>query len=88
MKNPYADIISLPRPVSRHPPMSRANRAAQFAPFAALTGHEEAIHETATRVMQEQVEITTVFEPDTSSHQESGAVRHGSMRLPIPRTHC
>lgn len=30
----------------RHPQMSRLQRAAQFAPFAALTGHDEAIEET------------------------------------------
>lgn len=44
---PYEDIIRLPHPVSRnHPPMSLANRAAQFSPFAALTGHGDAIRET------------------------------------------
>ena len=44
----YEDIIGLSRPVSKkHPPMSRENRAAQFAPFAALTGFEGAIKETA-----------------------------------------
>ena len=44
----YADIIHLPHPVSRrHPQMSMADRAAQFSPFAALNGHEEAIAETA-----------------------------------------
>lgn len=44
----YDDIINLPRPISRnHPPMPLADRAAQFAPFAALVGHEEAIKETA-----------------------------------------
>ena len=43
----YEDIIGLSRPVSKkHPPMSRENRAAQFAPFAALTGFEVAIKET------------------------------------------
>lgn len=45
---PYEDIINLPHHVSRtHPQMSVYNRAAQFAPFAALTGHDEAIEETA-----------------------------------------
>ena len=44
----YDDIIHLPhhRSVSR-PHMTLHDRAAQFAPFAALTGHEEAIEETA-----------------------------------------
>ena len=38
----YEDIIHLPHHVSvRHPQMSRQDRAAQFAPFAALTGHKE-----------------------------------------------
>lgn len=39
----YEDIIHLPHHVSvRHPQMSRQDRAAQFAPFAALTGHKDA----------------------------------------------
>ena len=42
----YDDIINLPHHVSkRHPQMSMWNRAAQFAPFAALTGYEDAIKE-------------------------------------------
>lgn len=46
----YDDIIDLPHPVSaRHPQMPLADRAAQFSPFAALTGHEDAIRETARR---------------------------------------
>jgi len=43
----YRDIIDLEHPDSKtHPRMPMANRAAQFAPFAALTGYEEAIAET------------------------------------------
>ncbi len=43
----YEDIIDLPRPVSKkHPQMSDLNRAAQFAPFAALTGFEGKIAQT------------------------------------------
>ena len=43
----YDDIINLPHHVSkRHPQMSMWNRAAQFAPFAALTGYEDAIQDT------------------------------------------
>lgn len=56
MKHPYDDIINLPHHVSeRHPQMSMYNRAAQFAPFAALTGHNAAITEAArlTEVEQE-----------------------------------
>ena len=44
----YDDIINLPHHVSkRHPQMPIWNRAAQFAPFAALTGYEDAIKDTA-----------------------------------------
>ena len=51
----YEDIIHLPHHQSTvHPQMPRADRAAQFAPFAALTGHETAIRKTAERVEQER----------------------------------
>ena len=44
MTDYYDDIINLPHHVSkRHPQMSMWNRAAQFAPFAALTGYDDAI---------------------------------------------
>lgn len=44
----YDDIIKMKRPVSKkHPPMSIQDRAAQFAPFAALSGHKEALEEEA-----------------------------------------
>jgi hypothetical protein len=44
----YSDIINMPHHVSlRHPQMQMSDRAAQFSPFAALTGHDEAITETA-----------------------------------------
>lgn len=47
-ENKYGDIIGLPRHVSqRHPQMPLIDRAAQFSPFAALTGHDAAIRETA-----------------------------------------
>ena len=48
MKTPYDDIIHLPHHVSQnHPQMPLRERAAQFAPFAALTGYEAAVGETA-----------------------------------------
>ena len=46
----YDDIIGLPRPGSdRHLPMPLADRAAQFAPFAALVGYEDAVREEERR---------------------------------------
>lgn len=58
MKTPYDDIIDLPHHVSRqHPQMSLYNRAAQFAPFAALSGHDDAIEETA-RLTEARRELT------------------------------
>ena len=55
--NGYEDIINKSRPVNnRHKRMSNYERAAQFSPFAALTGHEAAIKETA-RLTEEQVEL-------------------------------
>ena len=53
----YEDIIYLPHPVSRnHPPMPVGDRAAQFAPFAALTGYEEAVEEAA-RLTECRIEL-------------------------------
>ena len=47
----YDDIINLEHHKSKkHPPMSLYARSAQFAPFAALTGYEEAVTETARDV--------------------------------------
>ena len=57
MNNPYEDIMHLSRPVStRHLPMSMHDRAAQFSPFAALTGYDAAIEETA-RLTDHQAEL-------------------------------
>ncbi len=57
MTGEYDDIINLPRPISKtHPPMSAMDRAAQFSPFAALTGYDAAIKETA-RLTDEKIEL-------------------------------
>ena len=57
MNSPYADIIHLPHHVSQtHPQMPMHDRAAQFAPFAALTGYEAAVGETA-RLTSERREL-------------------------------
>ena len=48
MKHPYSDIINLPHHRSaNHPHMTMHDRAAQFAPFSALTGYEDMVQETA-----------------------------------------
>ena len=53
----YDDIINLPHHVSKkHSQMPIADRAAQFAPFAALTGYEEQVKETA-RLTEKKIEI-------------------------------
>ncbi|MCQ4864951.1 hypothetical protein [Pseudoflavonifractor phocaeensis] len=58
MTGPYDDIVNLPHPSStRHPRMSAIDRAAQFSPFAALSGHEAAVKETA-RLTDQRVELT------------------------------
>jgi hypothetical protein len=55
--NNTSDIINLPHHVSHnHPQMPMEARAAQFAPFAALTGYDAVIHETA-RLTDRQVEL-------------------------------
>lgn len=55
---PYDDIIHLPHHQSQtHAHMPLRDRAAQFAPFAALTGYGAAIHEAA-RLTEPQAELT------------------------------
>ncbi len=57
MSENYDDIINLPHYQSKkRPHMSLYDRAAQFAPFAALTGHDEAIRETA-RLTDKKIEL-------------------------------
>lgn len=57
MNNNYDDIINLPHHVSvKHPHMSIESRAAQFAPFAALTGFDDDVKETA-RLTSKKIEL-------------------------------
>lgn len=57
-KSPYEDIIDLPHHVSgKHPPMDMEKRAAQFMPFRALTGYEDAVAETA-RLTQRKIDLS------------------------------
>lgn len=56
--NEYNDIINLPHFVSKkHPQMSKEARSAQFAPFAALSGYEDAIKETA-KLTDNKIELS------------------------------
>ncbi len=58
MKGAYDDIINLPHHVSStRPHMSMQDRAAQFAPFAALTGYKNAVREAA-RLTEGKVELS------------------------------
>ena len=57
MNNRYDEIINLPHHVSKtRPQMPLSDRAAQFAPFAALTGYDSAIKETG-RLTDERIEL-------------------------------
>lgn len=63
----YDDIINLPHHKSqKHPHMSQYNRAAQFSPFAALTGHGEAIAEVA-RVTEKMHDIDNDLKEEISN---------------------
>lgn len=57
MKDEYTDIFLLPHHVSKtRPKMSMEDRAAQFSPFAALTGYDDAVQEKA-RLTDERIEL-------------------------------
>ena len=82
MKN-YDDIINLPHHVSKkHPQMSMLDWAAQFSPFAALTGYGDAIDEAA-RVTEAQIEL------DDSERQEIDRVLREAYETgsPVEVTH-
>lgn len=68
MKRKYDDIIHLPHHVSAtHPHMAAKDRAAQFSPFAALTGHGDAVKETA-RLTDKRIELDEYMK-DVLSHR-------------------
>ena len=79
MTGPYDDIINLPHHVSAsHPHMPNVERAAQFSPFAALTGFEGAIEETA-RLTDDLRDISD------SEREKLDAALAGLMRNPDPK---
>lgn len=76
MTGPYDDIIDLPHPTSeKHPRMPMANRAAQFSPFAALTGYDAAVKETA-RLTDSRIELT----------EEEKSILDAKLQLLVERT--
>lgn len=68
MTEKYDDIIHLPHHVSNtRPPMTASDRAAQFSPFAALTGYDATVKETA-RLTDERIELDEYMK-DALSHR-------------------
>lgn len=75
MTGAYDDIINLPRHVSAtRPQMKATDRAAQFSPFAALTGYDAAIIETA-RLTDERVELDEYIKAALSDRLQMIAAR-------------
>lgn len=81
MENRYDDIIGLPHHRSQNrPSMPIENRAAQFAPFAALSGHDEAIEETA-RLTTSKIEITEEEKSEIARLLELSLTRSLAVRI-------
>lgn len=80
----YEDILHLPHHVSsRHVAMSMADRAAQFAPFAALTGHDAVIRETA-RLTDTPIELTQSRREELDAQlRELAEILHSRPRVTV-----
>ena len=77
MTKEYDDIIHLPHHISKkHPHMTAIERAAQFSPFAALTGHSAAVKETA-RLTEERIELDEHMKDTLSNSLQTIADRLG-----------
>jgi hypothetical protein len=75
MSDDYADIMNLPRPEpARHKRMPAENRAAQFMPFAALTGYEDAIGKTAEQVRERAEQVRERAELEGDLFAEEGKI--------------
>lgn len=75
----YDDIINFPHHTSsRRPRMSAIGRAAQFSPFAALTGYDDAVNETA-RLTERKIDLT-----EEEQAALNDALNFLSERLPRP----
>lgn len=80
----YLDIINLPHHVStRRPRMSMHNRAAQFSPFAALTGYEDSIRETA-RLTDVRIELDECAKAALDARLQ---VMQGNPHMPVSITY-
>mgnify|MGYP003526152357 CR=1 FL=1 len=84
-KFPYEDIVDLPPHISKkHPQPTMLERAARFAPFAAITGYEEMVLEEA-RVTDERIEldesrVLAVIEKQIKQRKESIKAYEGANR--------
>lgn len=85
MKKDYSDIIYMERPQSKHPKMSIYDRSAQFSPFAALTGHDDAIQETAR--LTEKRRILDKEQIQTLNNQLNFLISHLSNKFTITITY-
>lgn len=82
----YDDIINLSHHVSsRHPQMPMMNRAAQFSPFAALTGYDDAVRETA-RLTDEKIELDE-YEKEELDRKIQWIGSHLDERIPVSITY-
>lgn len=61
----YSDIIERSRPKSLRPAMPKRDRAAQFAPFAALNGYEASIQKAAQAALARVLEAETTHDANS-----------------------
>lgn len=85
MKKDFSDIIHMDRPQSKRPKMSIYDRSAQFSPFAALTGHDDAIQETAR--LTEKRRILDKEQIQTLNNQLNFLISHLSNKFTITITY-
>lgn len=80
-KNSYDDIINLPHHISlKHKHMPLIDRAAQFAPFAALTGYEDEVRETA-RIVDAKIDFTEEKKEDIN--KKLNEIKSGLQSKPL-----
>lgn len=86
MDDKYKGILYLPHKQSEtRPHMPLADRAAQFSPFAALTGHDAAIHETA-RLMDKRLELSEETK-EKLNQKLLAAVENAGLGIPVAITY-